>query len=209
MESLDDVIDAMIADRVIHRHRRKWLIFLAIVIALALLVFALGGWEKKTGRTVDTVPAPVTLQAGKFEFGITKATIIRRPKTKYSEPEARVELSLDVRNIDKETRKSDYVSGNLIVLVPGKGADLIEGGTTTCRGESSYQLVYGLPAVSCTTSFKVPAEFDQKVVEFAVFAEEFKSTEDSLIASEKPYWHDEKPIAVVQTPATIETEGQK
>lgn len=209
MESLDDVIDAMIADRVIHRHRRKWLIFLAIVVALALLVFALGGWKEKKGRTVDTVQAPVTLEAGKFEFGITKATIIRRPKTKYSEAEAKVELALDIRNIDKETRKSAYVSGDLIVLVPGNGADLIDGGSTTCRGESGYHVVYGLPAVSCTKSFEVPAEFDQKVIEFGVLAEEFKSTEGSLISSEKPYWHDEKPIAVVQTPATIETEGEK
>ena len=49
MESLDDVIDAMIADRVIHRHRRKWLIAIAIVVVLAVVVFFTGGWKEKHG----------------------------------------------------------------------------------------------------------------------------------------------------------------
>ena len=40
VESLDDVIDAMIADRVIHRHRRKWLIAIALVVVLALVILA-------------------------------------------------------------------------------------------------------------------------------------------------------------------------
>ncbi len=51
MESLDDVIDAMIADRVIHRHRRKWLIALASIVVLAVVVFFTGGWKEKKGRT--------------------------------------------------------------------------------------------------------------------------------------------------------------
>ncbi|MFC0628035.1 hypothetical protein [Kribbella deserti] len=209
METLDDVIDAMIADRVIHRHRRKWLIFFAILVALALLVFALGGWEEKKGRRVDTKSAPVTLEAGRFEFGITKATIIRRPKTKYSEAEAKLELSLDIRNIDKETRKSSTIQGELLRVVPPNGAPLIKADLTTCHGESGYHVVYGLPAVSCTTAFKVPPEFSEKVVEIAVLAEEYKPAEGSLISDDKPYWHNEKPIAVVQVPATIETEGDK
>ena len=47
MESLDDVIDAMIADRVIHRHRRKWLIALALVVVLVLVILFTGGWKEK------------------------------------------------------------------------------------------------------------------------------------------------------------------
>ena len=73
MESLDDVIDAMIADRVIHRHRRKWLIAIALVVVLALVVLVTGGWKEKEGRTVPTLTAPATVEAGRCEFDFTKA----------------------------------------------------------------------------------------------------------------------------------------
>ncbi len=105
MESLDDVIDAMIADRVIHRHRRKWLIALALVVVLAVVIFFTGGWKEKKGRAVDTMDAPVTLKAGRFEVGVSKAKIIRdaEDRVQPGEVPARGRRS-QLKNIDEEEK---------------------------------------------------------------------------------------------------------
>ncbi|GAA1564273.1 hypothetical protein GCM10009789_16930 [Kribbella sancticallisti] len=206
MESLDDVIDAMIADRVIHRHRRKWVIALALVVVAALIILATGGWKEKKGRTVETLTAPVTVEAGRYEFGFSTAEIIRRPKTSTQPAETRVELKMEVKNIDSEEQESDSLQGKFLVLVPGGGQDPIESNGATCRGELNYVFVYGLPAETCTAKFEVPADFTGETLEFGVLGEKYESDNGLLGASEKPYWHLEEPTAVVRVPATTVTE---
>jgi hypothetical protein len=206
VESLDDVIDAMIADRVIHRHRRKWLIAIALVVVLALVILLTGGWKAKQGRKVDTLQAPVTVEAGRFEYGVTSARIIRTPKNKYDPAKARVEVSIDLKNIDKEEQKSSSVVGSLLLLVPGDGKDLIGSNGATCRGDLNYVLVYGLPAETCTTKFDVPADFSADVIELGIQGEKYESDDSLLGASDNSYWHNAEPIAVVRVPATTTTE---
>jgi hypothetical protein len=206
VESLDDVIDAMIADRVIHRHRRKWLIAIAIVVLLALVILFTGGWKQKKGRTVDTLPAPVTVAAGRFEYGVTSARIIRIPKSSYDPAKARVEVSIDLKNIDAQQKKSISVPGSLLILVPGGGKDIIESNGATCRGKLGYVFVYGLPAETCTTKFDVPADFAADVIELGIKGEKYESDDSLLGATAKPYWHNEVPVAVVRVPATTTTE---
>jgi hypothetical protein len=196
VESLDDVIDAMIADRVIHRHRRKWLIAIALV-------------EKK-GRTVDTFQAPATLEAGRFEFGISSAKIIRTKKTTYDPAKASLEVSMEVKNIDSETKASNVMSGDLLQIVPGPdlikaigNKELIKSNGATCHGELNYVFVYGLPAQSCTAKFDIPANFSAKEIEVGVLAEQFISDDELTGASGDPYWQDETPQAVVRVPTTI------
>lgn len=205
MESLDDVIDALITERVIHRHRRKWLIAFAVVVVLALLILVTGGWKKKEGRLVDTLPAPATVKAGQFEYGITTAKVIRTPEAKYSPAKARLEVSMDIRNVDEETRESDSVQGKLLVLVR-KGQDPVASNGATCRGELNYRIVYGLPAVPCFAKFDVPADFSAEEVEIGVVAQVYESDE-SLIGSDEPYWQGGEAMAVVKVPATTETES--
>jgi hypothetical protein len=200
---LDDVIDAMIADRVIHRHRRKWLIALAVLVVLALIILALGGWEEKKGRQVPEVQAPATIDTGRFEIQITGAKIIHKPKKEFSEAETRVEVALDIRNIDEETKTSASVSDNLLRLVTGK--DVIESNGASCNGELNYKLVFGLPAVHCTSKFEVPAGFSNTAIEVGVIGEEFKPS-DLLGSTDEPYWQDGEAIAVVQMTGTEETE---
>jgi hypothetical protein len=210
VESLDDVIDAMIADRVIHRHRRKWLIAIALVVVLALVILVTGGWKEKKGRTVDTMQAPITLEAGRFEFGISSARIIRTKKTSYDPAKASLVLSMEVKNIDSETKESVVMSGDLLQLVPGpdliktNGKELIKSNGATCHGELGSLFVYGLPAQPCTVKFDIPADFSAREIEVGVLAEEFTSDDELSGASGDPYWHNETPHTVVRVPTTIE-----
>ncbi|TWD80603.1 hypothetical protein FB561_1686 [Kribbella amoyensis] len=206
MESLDDVIDAMIADRVIHRHRRKWLIALAVVVVLALVLIPFGGWKKHEGRAVPTVDAPTTIDAGRFEFGFTSAKIIRKPKGEYSEAETRVQVYFDLRNIDEETKESGSISGKMLQLVPADGSEPIQSNGASCHDELNYRAVYGLPAEPCFAKFDVPVDFAEKKLEIGVLGEVYTSANQLAGASEGEYWQGERPVSVVRVPATIETE---
>jgi hypothetical protein len=206
VESLDDVIDAMIADRVIHRHRRKWLIAIAAILVLALVIFVTGGWKEKKGRKVDTLKAPVTLTAGRYEFGFTSAEIIRTPKTTYEPASSKLVVSFDLKNVDTEKQETESLSDDLLQLVPPGHTDFIKSNGATCRSQLNYKTVYGLPAVPCSTEFKVPNDFDAKVVEIGVLGEKWEEDSALLGLSAKPYWHNEEPTAVVQLETTIKTE---
>lgn len=208
MESLDDVIDAMIAEKVIHRHRRKWLIAIALIVVAALVVLATGGWKEKTGRTVDTLAAPVTIEAGRYEFGFSTAEIIRTPKTSTQAAETRVELKLELKNIDDEEKKTNFLAGKLLVLVPGGGKDVIESNGAKCRGELGYKLVYGLPGETCTSKFEVPVDYEAETIEFGVLAEQYIGDNELLGAAGDPYWQSPIPEAVVRVPATVRTESK-
>ena len=146
MESLDEVIDAMIADRVIHRHRRIWLVLIALVLVAILVVLATGGWKEKKGRTVPTLDAPVTVTAGRFEFNFTKAEIRQKPKGAYSDAETKLRVYFTVKNIDTEEQTSESVGNNLLLFVPGGDKENVESNSDTCRGDHlHWPLVYGLP----------------------------------------------------------------
>jgi hypothetical protein len=209
VESLDDVIDAMIADRVIHRHRRKWLIAVALILALAVVVFFAGGWKEKKGRKVDTLQAPVTLTAGRYEYGFTSATIVRVPKTTYDPASSKVVVSLDLKNMDTETKETESIMGSLLQLVPADGSDFVKSNGATCHDQLNYRLVYGLSALACTAEFKVPNDFKDPIIEIGVLGEKYESDNALLGLSDKPYWHNEAPEAVVQLKATIRTEKAK
>jgi len=205
VESLDDVIDAMIADRVIHRHRRKWLIGIALVVVLALVVLATGGWKEKVGRTVPTLTAPATVESGKWEYNFTKAEIRVRKKSEYRDAEAELRVYFDLKNIDSEEQTSDSLQGKLLVFVPGGGQDYVDSNGADCRGELNWVIVYGLPPESCYTTFKVPADFTSDLVEIGVQGERYESDNGLLGADEDPYWHNERPDAVVQLkPAVVD-----
>jgi hypothetical protein len=206
VESLDDVIDAMIADRVIHRHRRKWLIAIALVVVLALVVLATGGWKEKQGRTVETVTAPVTVTAGRWEYSFTKAEIRRKAKTDYSDAESTLRVYFDLKNIDDEEHESDSLAGDLLLWVPGGGQDTVDSNGANCRGELNWVLVYGLPPESCYTEFKIPADYTADMVEVGVLGERYEGDTGMLGADDTPYWHNERPDAVVQLlkPAIVE-----
>ncbi|QNE19877.1 hypothetical protein F1D05_20645 [Kribbella qitaiheensis] len=206
MESLDDVIDAMIADRVIHRHRRKWLIVIAAILVLAAVIFVTGGWKEKKGRKVDTLEAPVTLTSGRYEYGFTSAEIIRSPKTTYDPAKSRLVITFDLKNVDSEKKTSQSLSGDLLKLVPEDGSDPIKSDGASCRGQLNYKLVYGLPALTCTAEFKVPNDFKATVVEIGVLGERFEADSALLGLSNKPYWHNEVADAVIRIPATTRTE---
>jgi len=209
VESLDDVIDAMIADRVIHRHRRKWLIVLALILVLAVVVFFAGGWKEKKGRKVDTLQAPVTLTAGRYEYGFKSAEIVRIPKTKYEPASSKVLVSLDLKNMDTETQETESIMGSLLQLVPADGSDFIKSNGATCQEQLNYRLVYGLSALPCTAEFKVPNDFKDSTIEIGVLGEKFESDNALLGLSDKPYWHNEVAEAVVQLKSTIRTEKAK
>ena len=203
MESLDDVIDAMIADRVIHRHRRKWLIAIAIVVILAVVVFFTGGWKEKHGRKVPTLTAPATLTSGRYEYNFTKAEIVRTPKTKYDEAKAELKVYFDVKNVDTEESTSHRVDGDLLRLIPGPGKDLVHSNGANCRGVLGWELVYGLPPESCFTKFDIPADFSADVIEVGVLGERYESDPSVLGANDQPYWHNEIADAVVQLKPTV------
>ncbi|NEA33337.1 hypothetical protein [Streptomyces sp. SID13031] len=208
MESLDDVIDAMIADRVIHRHRRKWLIAAALVVVLALVITFTGGWKEHQGRSVDTFDAPTTVKAGRFEVGVSAATIVRTPKTDYSPAKARLEVELQLKNIDEEERTSDDFSGERLLwwIVPGK--DPIKPANVSCKGIIGYVLVFGLPAEKCVAKFDVSPNYKGELTEVGVLAESYDSDAGMLGASEDPFWHNETAVAVVRVPTKITTESE-
>lgn len=203
MESLDDVIDAMIADRVIHRHRRTWLIAIAIVVILAAVIFFTGGWKEKEGRKVPTLTAPVTLTSGRYEYNFTKAEIVRTPKTKYEAAKAVLKVYFDAKNVDGEELTSHNVEGNLLRLIPGPGKDLVESNGADCRGVLGWELVYGLPSESCFTQFEIPADFTADVIEVGVLGERYVSDPSVLGANDQPYWHSEIADAVVRLKPTV------
>jgi hypothetical protein len=205
VESLDDVIDAMIADRVIHRHRRKWLIALALVVVLAVVIFFTGGWKEKQGRRVDTMDAPVTIEAGRFEVGFSKATIWRTPKTEYSPAKSRLEVELQLKNIDEEERASHRFDSKLLKWVIA-GKDPVESAGVSCKEEIGWVLVHGLPAETCIAKFDVSPNFSTDQVELGLLGESYKGDDGLFGASEDPYWHEETAVAVVRVPTTIETE---
>jgi hypothetical protein len=204
VESLDEVIDAMIADRVIHRHRRIWLLLIALVVVAALVVLATGGWKEKKGRTVPTLEAPVTVTAGRFEFNFTKAEIIRKPKGEYSDAETTLKVYFTAKNIDSEEYTSESIHGDLLRFVPGGGKDLIQSNGGSCHGDNlNWVLVYGLPPEDCSTKFKVEPDFAADVVEIGVLQEHYESDNGSLGVNEKPYWHNEDAAAVVRLKPTV------
>jgi len=210
VESLDDVIDAMIADRVIHRHRRKWLIVIALVVVVALVVLATGGWTQKKGRTVPTLTAPTTVESGEWEYNFTatEAEIRRKPKTKYSEAEAKLRVYFDLKNNDSEEHTSKYLDGRLVRMVPGGGKDLVESNGADCRGELGWVLVYGLPPESCYTEFDVAPDFAEEVVELGILGNRYESDNGLLGADEDPYWHNPVPDAVVRVKTKVVVDGE-
>ncbi|RZT14768.1 hypothetical protein EV649_5544 [Kribbella sp. VKM Ac-2569] len=209
MESLDEVIDAMIADRVIHRHRRIWLLLIALIVAAALVVLATGGWKEKKGRVVPTMEAPATVTAGRFEFNFTKAEIVRKPKTDYSAAETTLKVYFTAKNIDSEEHTSDSVQNSLLVFVPGKGEDLVDSNGGDCHDGLNWQLVYGLPPEECSTKFKVAPDFAADMVEIGVFEEHYEADNGALGLSEQPYWQRETPAAVVRLKPTVVVDDGK
>ncbi|MFI5734529.1 hypothetical protein ACIA49_30725 [Kribbella sp. NPDC051587] len=207
MESLDDVIDDLIADRVIRRHRRIWLIVIAAVVVLALLVLATGGWKEKTGRSVPTLivtaDAPATVTAGRWEYSFSKAEIVREPKTEYSAAKAELLVYFELRNIDTEDKRSVYLNGDLVRLVPGGGKDLVKSNGATCRGEIGWVIVYGLPPESCFTKFEIEPDFSADQIEVGILAEQYISDNGLLGADEDPYWHSPEAAAVVRLKPTV------
>jgi hypothetical protein len=209
VESLDEVIDAMIADRVIHRHRRIWLLLIALIVAAALVILATGGWREKKGRVVPTLEAPATVTAGRFEFGFTKAEIVRKPKTDYSKAETTLKVYFTAKNIDSEEQTSKSVDNDLLVFVPGGGQEVVESNGGDCKGGLNWDLVYGLPPEECSTKFEVEPDFAADLVEIGVFEEHFKADNGSLGLSEKPYWQGATPAAVVRLKPTVVVDDGK
>jgi len=207
VESLDDVIDDLIADRVIRRHRRIWLIVIAVVVALALLVLATGGWKEKVGRSVPTLEAsadaPATVTAGRWEYTFSKAEIVREPKTEYSAAKAELRVYFDVRNIDTEDKASDAPRSELLRWVPGGGKDLVKSNGANCRGELNWVIVYGLPPESCFTKFEIEPEFKADQIEIGILGEQYISDNGLLGADEDPYWQSPIAAAVVRLKPTV------
>ncbi|MEU8223358.1 hypothetical protein [Kribbella sp. NPDC048915] len=209
MESLDEVIDAMIADRVIHRHRRIWLLLIALVVIAALVVLLTGGWKKKEGRLVPTLDAPVTVTTDRFEYTFTKAEIIKKPKGEYSDAETTLKVYFTAKNVDSESYESESISGQLLRFVPGNGADLIKSNGGSCRGDHlNWPLVYGLPPEECSTKFDVDPDFTADEVEIGILAEQWKSDSGTLGAQEDPYWQDPIAKAVVRLKPTVVVDGE-
>ncbi|GAB3941510.1 hypothetical protein GCM10029976_060950 [Kribbella albertanoniae] len=203
MESLDDVIDDLIADRVIRRHRRTWLIVIGVVVVLALVVLVTGGWKQRVGRAVPTYDAPATVAAGRWEFSFSKAEIIRTPKGEYSAAKAELRVYFDVRNIDTEEHKSNQVDPDVLRMVPGGGKELVRSNGASCRGESSWVIVYGLPPDSCFTKFEIEPDFTADQIEVGVLGEQYISDDGLMGANEDPYWHQPKAAAVVRLKPTV------
>ncbi|HZX03126.1 hypothetical protein [Kribbella sp.] len=204
MESLDEVIDAMIADRVIHRHRRVWLLVIALVVVAVLVILATGGWKEKKGRTVPTMEAPATVTAGRFEYTFTKAEIVRKPKTDYSKAEASLKVYFTAKNIDSEEHKSDSISGELLRYVPPNHGDLVQSNGDSCKGDNlNWVLVYGLPPEECSTQFDVGPNFKADVVEIGVLQEHYQSDNAALGLVDKPYWQSPDAAAVVRLKPTV------
>ncbi|WP_329004587.1 hypothetical protein OHA18_14485 [Kribbella sp. NBC_00709] len=210
MESLDEVIDAMIADRVIHRHRRIWLLVIALVVVAVLVVLATGGWKEKKGRTVPTLTAPATVTAGRYEYSFTKAEIVRKPKTEYDAAEATLKVYFDAKNVDTEEHASHRIDGDLLLFVPGHGEENVDSDGVACHGDKiGWVLVYGLPPESCSTTFKVAPDFAADEIEIGVLQEHYESDNEALGANDNPYWHNENPAAVVRlAPKVVIDDGK-
>lgn len=188
----------MIADRVIHRHRRKWLIAIAVLVVLVLVVLVSGGWKYKQGRKVPTVSAPATVTAGRYEFGFDRAEIRRTPKTKYDEAKAVLRVYFTAKNLDSEESTATSVDSEVLRYVPGGKADLVHAEGVTCNGASGWVLVYGLPPQDCYTDFKVGPNFTADMVEIGVLAESYKAVEGVFGASDDKYWQDPVATEVVR-----------
>lgn len=197
---LDDVIDQMIAERVIHRHRRKWIAFFVVVLLAISLIWVLNGFDEPQKRTLETVQAPHGFELGRWEYNFESATITNEPKGKYTEAKSTVTLKVALKNLDSETKQSNSLSSGRLLLVPKKGK-LIDSQGAKCRGQSSYKIVYGLPAEECTISFEVPPPFHETALRVAVLTEEFKS-DTGISTSDKPYWHDGDAQIIVEFTAT-------
>jgi hypothetical protein len=186
---LDEVIDQMIAERVIHRHRRKWIVFFVLLFVGILVVWLLNGWDEPKRKVIKTVDAPYTFEGGRFEYQINEATLHHTPKGKYTDASAQLIVRMGIRNIDDETKKSNSVSGHLLYLLPRSGKPVASNGAT-CNDDLNYKLVYGLPTQACTVRFEVPPTYKDKDVRMAIIAEEFRDDANIIGASENPYWHD-------------------
>lgn len=200
---LDDVIDQMIVERVIHRHRRKWVIGFVLLVVFIVAVYFLGGWERHVGRGVDEFPAPATLNTGRFEVGIKTATIEHTKADKYSKAESVLKVSIDVRNVDEETHRSESLTDDVLRLVTAQDK-LISSNGAECRGELHYPLVYGLPAEECVSEFELPAGYDDTEVEIGVVSEVYRGDE-GIGVTDDPYWQEGHGLAVVQLQAKVVT----
>ncbi len=186
---LDEVIDQMIAERVIHRHRRKWIVVFVLLFVGILVVWLLNGWDEPERKVIKTVDAPYTLEGGRFEYSINAATLRHTPKGKYTDASAELIVSMGIKNIDEETKESNSVSGNLLYLLPKSGKPVASNGAT-CNGDLNYKLVYGLPTQECTVKFAVPPTYNETDVRMAIIAEEFRDDGNIIGASDNPYWHE-------------------
>jgi hypothetical protein len=186
---LDEVIDQMIAERVIQRHRRKWIVFFALLFVGILVVWLLNGWDEPKRTTIKTVDAPYTFEGGRFEYQINAATLHHTPKGKFTEASAQLIVSMGIKNIDSEKKESNSVSGNLLYLLPRTGKPVASNGAT-CNGDLNYKLVYGLPTQECTVKFDVPPTYEDTAVRMAIFAEEFRDDGNIIGVSDEPYWHE-------------------
>jgi hypothetical protein len=186
---LDEVIDQMIAERVIHRHRRKWIALFVLLVVGILLVWLFNGWDEPERPDIKTADAPYTIDGGRFEYQISDATLHHTPKGKYTDASAELTVSMGIRNIDEETKESSSVPGDLLYLLPHKGEAVASSGAT-CNGDLNYNLVYGLPAQDCTVRFKVPPTYTDTDVRIAIVGEEYRSDAGVIGSSDDPYWHD-------------------
>jgi hypothetical protein len=173
------------------------------------VILATGGWREKKGRVVPTLEAPATVTAGRFEFGFTKAEIVRKPKTDYSKAETTLKVYFTAKNIDSEEQTSESVRNQLLVFVPGGGQKVVESHGGDCKGGLNWDLVYGLPPEECSTKFDVEPDFAADLVEIGVFEEHFKADNGSLGLSEKPYWQGATPAAVVRLKPTVVVDDGK
>jgi len=185
---LDEVIDQMIAERVIHRHRRTWIVFFVLLFAGILLVWLLDGWDEPERKVIKTVDAPYTFEGGRFEYRINAATLHHTPKGKYTDAAAELIVSMGIRNVDEETKESNSVSGDQLYLLPKSGKPVASNGAT-CHGDLNYKLVYGLPTQKCTVKFDMPPTYKETDVRMAIIAEEFRDDGKIIGASDNPYWH--------------------
>ena len=201
---LDEVLDQMIAERVIHRHRRLWIALLAAIVVAIGLIWVFGGWDQPARSDIEIVQAPYTVQAGRFEYQIESATLTKKPATKYSEAEADITVRMGIRNIDEETKESTSLVGDRLYIAPKK-LDPIESSGATCNGDLNYKLVYGLPTQDCTVRFKVPPTYSDTAVRLVVFDEEYRSDSDVIGATGEPYWHDGHIRLIVELTAAQET----
>ena len=203
MESLDDVIDAMIADRVIHRHRRKWLIVIASILVLAVVVLFTGGWKEKVGRKVATLAGAGHADRRPVRVQLHQGRDHPEPEDEYSAAEAELRVYFDLKNIDTERRHQSH---------PRQSA------ATGPRRRQRVRQVQrrDLPAASWLAARLRAAagELLQRSSRCrptspptrsrsASWASSTSPTTALLGANDEPYWHNEAADAVVQLKPTI------